>query len=138
MRTRTKKQRESTEIDLTSLIDVIFLLLIFFMVATSFHEETRVLDIDLPRALNPKVITIDENVLSIMVTKDNRIFLNNDEIEPSNLTDELNTRAKKTGFRNVIIKGDAETSYRNIVAVIDAANAVETKGISFAVLYTTM
>ena len=138
MWTRKKKKRGATEIDITPLLDVMFLLVVFFMVATSFHEETRALEVTLPRAENPKIIAVNEDVLNITVTKDNRIFLNDDEIAPEKLKEELNERVKDTGFKNVIIRGDSEASYRSIVGIIDAANAVETEGISFAVLYTSM
>jgi len=137
--TKPKKGRRlSTDVEITPLLDVMFLLVIFFMVASSFHEETRVLEVALPRADNPKVITIDEAVLNVTVTREGRIFLNDDEIEPPNLRRELRERVRETGFRNMIIRGDSDAPYRHIVAVIDAANAVETEGISFAVLYASM
>ena len=138
MRIGRKQKRKATEIDITPLMDVVFLLLIFFMVATSFHEETRALDVSLPRAENPKIITIDEQVLTITVTKDDRLFLDEVEIEPKALKDELDRFAMETGFRNVIVKGDESAKYRTIAAVLDALTMVETEGISFAVTYTSL
>ncbi|NQT92801.1 MAG: biopolymer transporter ExbD [Lentisphaerae bacterium] len=138
MSLRAKQRRESSDIDITSLLDVIFLLLIFFMVASSFHEETRALDVTLPRAENPEVITLDENVLSVTVSKDDRIFLNEREVDPQNLKEELTKEILATGFKNLLIKGDGETKYRNIAAVIDAATTLEVEGVSFAVLYSSM
>ena len=132
------KRRKQTDIDITPLLDVMFLLVIFFMVASSFHEETRALEVALPRAENPTIITVDEKVLTVTVTKDDRVFMDEQEVEPSKLKEELNKRVKETGFKNVIIRADSDAKYRSIVAVIDAANAVETEGISFAVLYTSL
>lgn len=133
-----KNRRKHTEIDITPLMDVIFLLLVFFMVATSFHEESRALEVSLPHAENPKVISLDELVLSITISKDDHIFLNEDEIEPAKLKEELNRRILETGFKHVLIKADAEAKYRNIVAVIDVLTILQVDGISFAVLYTTL
>lgn len=133
-----KNRRRPTDVDLTPLMDVIFLLLVFFMVATSFHEESRALDVSLPRAENPKVISLDERVLSITISKDDNIFLNEDEIDPTKLKEELNRRILDTGFKHVLIKADAEAKYRNIAAVIDVLTVLEVDGISFAVLYTSL
>lgn len=133
-----KNRRRPTDVDLTPLMDVIFLLLVFFMVATSFHEESRALDVSLPRAENPKVISLDERVLSITISKDDNIFLNEDEIDPAKLKEELNRRILDTGFKHVLIKADAEAKYRNIVAIIDVLTVLEVDGISFAVLYTSL
>ena len=133
-----KNGRRPTDVDLTPLMDVIFLLLVFFMVATSFHEESRALDVSLPRAENPKVISLDERVLSLTISKDDNIFLNEDEIDPAKLKEELNRRILDTGFKHVLIKADAEAKYRNIVAIIDVLTVLEVDGISFAVLYTSL
>ena len=133
-----KRTRKRTDIDITSLLDVIFLLLIFFMVASSFHEESRALDVTLPRAENPKIITLDEQTLSITITKEDQLFLNEQEIEAPKLKAELHDRALKTGFKRVLIKADGEAKYRYLAAVMDALAVLEVEGISFAVMYTAM
>ncbi len=132
---KKKTVRRRTDVDITPLMDVIFLLLVFFMVATTFHEETRAIDVTLPRAENPKIITMNEKVLSITISSDDRFFLNEREIEPRELRKELNAEVLATGFKHVLIKGDREAKYQNIAAVIDALTALEVEGMSFAVLY---
>lgn len=135
---RKQRQNRETDIDITPLMDVIFLLLIFFMVATSFREQTRALDVNLPRAENPSIITLDENVLTITIDENKLIYLDKELIENENLKKELDKRIRETGYRRAIIKADASTPYHIVVAVVDALNAVETEGISFAVRYRTM
>ncbi len=115
-----------------------FLLVIFFMVATSFHEETRVLEVKLPRAEKPKIITLKEGVLNVTVTSDNRIFLGDDEIQPADLRKAVKERLAKSDVKQVIVRGDIKADYRYIAAVVDAANIAEADGISFAVLYTSI
>jgi len=132
---KKKKERRRTDVDITPLLDVIFLLLVFFMVATTFHEETRAIDVTLPRAENPKIITMNEKVLSVPTSSDDRFFLNEDEVEPTDLRKALNDRIIETGFKHVLVKGDRDAKYQNIAAVIDALSALEVEGISFAVLY---
>ena len=137
MKKRSARRRKRTDVDITPLMDVIFLLLIFFMVATTFHEETRALDVALPRAENPRILTLDERVLSITVSEDKRIFLNEREIEPRSLKAELEQQLLETGYRQVLLKGDQAAPYASIAGVIDALAVLEVDGISFAVTYTT-
>ena len=138
MRSRAtrRRRRRRTDVDITPLMDVIFLLLIFFMVATTFHEETRALDVTLPRAENPRIVTLDENVLSVTISQDKRIFLGEREIEPRQLKDELKAELLDTGYRHVLLKGDQAAPYASVAGVIDALTALEVEGIAFAVTYT--
>lgn len=133
-----RRARKPTDVDITSLIDVMFLLVIFFMVATSFHEETRVLEITLPRAEKPKIITLKEGVLTITVTGDNRIFIGEDEIQAEDLRKAVTERLDGSEVKQVIVRGDIKAEYRYIAAAVDAANIAEAEGISFAVLYTSL
>ena len=57
MRLRLLRQEAQEGIDLTSMIDVVFLLVIFFMVTTTFIEEAKVYKINLPRAERPTTVS---------------------------------------------------------------------------------
>ncbi|MEO1421407.1 MAG: biopolymer transporter ExbD, partial [Pseudomonadota bacterium] len=74
------RQREKPEVNLTSLIDVVFLLLVFFMVTTSFQRESSV-SIQLPEASSdPVEVPVDREVLEITITADGQFFVNNREL----------------------------------------------------------
>ncbi|MDA0989454.1 MAG: biopolymer transporter ExbD [Verrucomicrobia bacterium] len=138
MPTRRKTRRRSTDVDLTSLMDVIFLLLIFFMVATSFHEETRALEVTLPRAENPTIISLDDGVTTVTLTNDKRIFVNDKEISARDLKQALTDEIESTDHRHVLVKGDTDAPYRNVTAIIDVVSGLDIEGISFAVVYTSL
>ncbi|MCJ8330413.1 MAG: biopolymer transporter ExbD [Lentisphaeria bacterium] len=134
---KRRKKKRKTDLDLTPLMDVIFILLIFFMITSTFHEETRVLDLTLPRAKNPKIVKMDK-FLTINVTKENLIYIDTDEepVDPAKLQEILKQRIEESEVKNVLINGDEDAKYKTITAIIDALNALEIDGISFAVIYS--
>ena len=68
-----RKNREELDLNLTPLIDVVFLLLIFFMVTTTFDRETQ-LNIELPQAAGEQKKA--EQVLEISIDSSNRFYIN--------------------------------------------------------------
>ncbi|MFN3786608.1 MAG: ExbD/TolR family protein, partial [Thiothrix sp.] len=77
MKFRTRERREST-VDLTSLIDVVFMLLIFFMVTTTFDKNAE-LKIALPTASNTTVSNADEK-LELLIDAQGRYYINGREV----------------------------------------------------------
>lgn len=132
---RRHQQREATDVDITPLLDVMFLLVIFFMVATSFHEETRTLDIELPRANAPNILTLDDAIRTIAVTAEGRLFLDDEELDPAALEHALRTAAADAPSLRVLVRADAEAAYRHVAEVLDTLHATEIDGVSFAVTY---
>ncbi len=118
--------REEVNVELTPLIDVVFLLLIFFMVSSTFISETQ-LKIDLPEA-SGELQEIEANVLEIAVDKrgeyaiNGRILVNN---ELSTLVRALQEAAKSVDKKErVIVTADANATHQAVVRAMDAAGKV--------------
>lgn len=75
MAVRINKGRALGALNITPLIDVVFLLLVFFLVATKFAEEERFLDIPLPAASHANTLAVPPQQLVINVTDDGRYYL---------------------------------------------------------------
>ncbi len=118
---RAKKQEIS--VNLTPLIDVVFLLLIFFMVSTSFTRETQI-KLDLPEAsVEPLESKVDS--LEISIDKEGRYFINgkgvvNTSIET--LKKAISILLEKNPQTSVIISADANTPYQSVVTAMDATS----------------
>ena len=118
------EDREEPEINLTSLIDVVFLLLIFFMVSTTF-ERHSLLRLDLPEAATAETETVP-NVIELVITDDGRMF-----IDDSMLADDRRATVQAAiveRFANnpdatLVIRADAEAPHRLVVRALDAAAA---------------
>ncbi|MCW8975352.1 MAG: biopolymer transporter ExbD, partial [Sedimenticola sp.] len=117
-------RKESPELNLTPLIDVVFLLLIFFMVSTTFDKESRI-KVELPTAATQDEQVEDEKVLQITVDANGRFYV--DEREVVNTDAETLKRAieKAAGVRRdlpVIIKADARADFQSVFKVMDVTS----------------
>jgi biopolymer transport protein ExbD len=120
-----KFRRQSTnndEVNLTPLIDVVFLLLIFFMVSTSFTKETH-LKVDLPQAEgNPSSDQPDQ--IEILIAVDGSYAVNGRALVNTRL-ETLKTALENTANGNtklpLIITADAKTAHQYVVQAMDVA-----------------
>lgn len=126
-----REQEENYSLELTPLIDVVFLLLIFFMVSTSFVEFPRKMDIALPTSKassdNPAVKNFE-----IEMTKDKTIYLDGKKVTLTSL-EQLLEKIKKTGDRKALIRADKDIPYGEVVQVMGLLQAAEILDISVAV-----
>ena len=114
---RPRRRRETTLINLTSLIDVVFLLLIFFMVSTSF-ALIRGIKVDLPTTTTPQE-KIEQNIV-ISITKEGKIYLGKRQISKTELVKTLKRQiGKKKSL--VVINADKDTRHGMVVEVMDLA-----------------
>ncbi len=115
---RPRSRSEEVFINLTPLIDVVFLLLIFFMVSTTFATIRYGIKVDLPRTTTPEE-KIEENIV-ISITKDNQIYLGKKWVKEENLVSLLRKEIKRKGSL-VIINADKEVKHGRVVRVMDLA-----------------
>lgn len=109
------KRRESLPIDLTPLIDVVFILLIFFIVSSVFKKEELALILDLPSS-HAKEIEVDKKQIGIELSakkiayKGLEVTLEKLELELENIDD------KK---QSIIFRIDKEVKYKRVVKILD-------------------
>lgn len=117
-----RRGKSEVDINLTPLIDVVFLLLIFFMVSMTFTKETH-LSIDLPEATADPMRVV-RNQIDVSISKSGRFAVN----EVALINDSLETLKRaieqvSQGDHNMpfIITADAATTHQSVVTVMDAA-----------------
>ncbi|MGD8454070.1 MAG: biopolymer transporter ExbD [Phycisphaerae bacterium] len=110
-------------IDLTPIIDMVFLLLIFFLVATTFHQEEREMQIALPEARAAGPISANLREIVINVDRDGRIILGGQAVEPEELRRMVTQRVEVNPEQKVAVRGDRGTVYANVVRVLDICKA---------------
>ena len=114
------RQTEELDVNITPLIDVVFLLLIFFMITTTFQKETE-LQINLPEA-NAEESQAKERPLEIVVDVRGRFFVDGKELLNSS-PETLRTAIQKVTVgnkdRHVIIRGDGNANYQSVVTIMD-------------------
>jgi biopolymer transport protein ExbD len=112
-----RSKRNDPHIELTPLIDIIFQLLLFFMLSSNFIAP--MLKMELPRALfKEKLEKVD---LVVTAGKEGQVYVNKDRVELDDLQGVLQDRMVKLGKYDVIFKGDISISYGAFVEILDIA-----------------
>ncbi|MDP2654557.1 MAG: biopolymer transporter ExbD [Candidatus Omnitrophota bacterium] len=124
---QTKIEYGLDQINIAPLIDVIFLLLIFFMLTSSFTFQSGI-NVKLPKAVTSDIIQ-DENIV-IVITSENLIYLNNALRTIKELKAELEKPARKD--RPLLIKADRRASVGRIVDVWDLCRSLGIEKINIA------
>ena len=120
MRIREDDAAEDMVLNLTPMFDVVFLLLIFFMVATTFLDPEREIDIELPQAESGNPLEEEPDEVLIHVFRDGRVELDGREYDDGALLETLRLRAQRNPRTSVTIRGDRLAHHERIVAVMDA------------------
>ena len=127
------QRRDNVDINLTPLIDVVFLLLIFFMVSTTFKQDAE-LKIDLPEA-DARAVEQKEQSLEIVIDAEGRYFINKQEVVNRKL-ETLKTAIHKVskGSNNIplIIRADAKSPHQAFITAMDAAKQLGFVNLSIA------
>lgn len=128
-----QEEHEEPEINLTSLIDVVFLLLIFFMVSTTF-ERQALLRLNLPEASTAETETVPE-IVEFIVTEDGRLFIGDQELVDTRQATVQAAIAERFGDNPeavLVIRADGEAPHRLVVRVLDSAAAEGIRRVSIA------
>jgi biopolymer transport protein ExbD len=109
-------------VNLTPMIDIVFLLIIFFMVGTQFTDPEQHLKVNLPEvnAVRPKTAAPEKKVVSVF--PDGRIVLDREEVSPQQLTQRLQVALAEYPDLGVIVRGDARANMQQAVTVMEACN----------------
>ncbi|ADZ91240.1 ExbD/TolR family protein [Marinomonas mediterranea] len=120
-----RQKIEDVQINLTPLIDVVFLLLIFFMVSTTFKQSTE-LTIDLPSASSDAPSLNAQDPIEITITSDGQYVINGQTLvneQVSTLVQGIKETAnEKTDDMPLVITADAQAPYELVLRVYDAAS----------------
>ncbi len=127
MKLKTGFEVKKARIEMLPLIDIVFLLLVFFIYAMLSMVVHRGFKVDLPQATTAEIDRKD--YISITVDKDNRILLNKAEILLENLSDEVMAKAVKG--TKIFINGDKEADLGVVINVLDTLRRDEIKEVYF-------
>jgi len=124
-----KRQNGQNNLNLTPLIDIVFLLLIFFMLTTNFIEEEGI-KIKLPESKSQTAV--QEEVIKVFLTKDGKIYFKGKEIALNQLFDLIKTNLTLSKQKIVILKADKNVPLKKAVNILDIAKAAGAKKLIIA------
>jgi biopolymer transport protein ExbD len=130
------RARTEPEVNLTSLIDVVLLLLIFFMVSTSFVKESQI-TIQLPEAESEVRVAETPEQIEIMITEQGTYLVNGRELvnnRPETIRNALQKVSNGVNTLPLTISADANARHQHVVTAMDVAGRLGFTRISIATL----
>ncbi len=125
---RTAKNEEA-QIDLTSMLDIVFIMLIFFIVTSSFVRESGV-EVNRPQASN--VVSQKEAGIFVAITASNDIFIDKRMVDVERVQATLEHLLLEQPEASLVIQADEHAYNGTVVKVMDAAKSAGVKGIALA------
>ena len=114
---RNQKDNKTPEMQISPMIDMIFLLLVFFILSTMYMSELKTIPIRMPVAKNAIVQTRTTFVVS--VKEDGSIWLSDKKTDVDTLTYQAATEVKSNPEMSVIIRADKKANYGQVMTVLD-------------------
>jgi len=128
------RPRTQPEVNMTSLIDVVLLLLIFFMVSTSFVKQSQI-NISLPEAENSTLVEEPPEQIDIMITATGTYLVNGRELinnRPETIRNALQKVSNGNNKMALTISADANAKHQHVVTAMDVAGRLGFTQISIA------
>ncbi len=128
MEMRTGRRKRSLILNLAPLIDVLFLLLIFFMISTTFLSQPAI-KLELPEAEHAD--NIRQTPLVVYIDPSGRVYLNDEPIEIQLLTEALRRRLVDATEKSVVFNADSRVSHGKVVEILDVIKGAGVRKLSF-------
>lgn len=124
------KKRRPPQINIVTLIDILSILLIFFIVTTTFKQREPEVELDLPESSTAEESASEQQPVIIYVTKDEKILISDKEVKLENLKTLLEDKLKTTDESLFGLKSDAGVPFGLIIKIMDAAKEADIENLS--------
>ena len=131
MKFRKTTHLEGMGIQIAPLIDVMILLLAFFVISWKFSRFETEIDISLPASEEGQPLNREYNEIVVNVHKDGRVVVDSQDYPEAKLLGRLEKIAKINPNVAVIVRGDGATPYEQIVAVLNTCKKAKVWNVSF-------
>ena len=121
-------KKKNIKINIIPLIDIIFLMLVFFMLATNFSEKK---EISFKLKQNIEILNDSQENLLIYI-KNNSFVINEESIKNGNLEEKVLSYWNSKNYKNIIILNDKDSNLQELILTLDILKKNEIKNVSFA------
>ena len=128
---RRRRIDDEAEINITPMLDIVFIMLIFFIVTTSFVKEEG-LEISRPANVPPKETTQDQGPIVVRIDHNSVISVNGRILEPGAVRANLEREKAEKPSSPLIVAAHPDADTQALVAILDAAEAVGIESVSVA------
>ncbi len=120
---KSSQVNEPIAVELTPMIDMVFLMLIFFLVATTLRQEERELDIVLPAAESAAPVSVALREIVININQDGAAIINGKTMDADAVRGLIAEAVAVNPKQKVTVRGDRRTAYDHIARILDACSA---------------
>ena len=129
---KTHNDDEPT-LNLTAMLDVLFLLIIFFMLGTRFVDDERKIGLSVPKVVDKSALTAASSRCVVNVYLDGTISLDQQPVTIEQLTAKLSAARRQHGDIGVLVRGDGNDKYQRMVSVLNACKQAGVKNLGISV-----
>lgn len=130
MKLRPLKIEKKPSIMIIPMIDIIFFLLVFFMMSMLSMTARHTLDLDLPRASSAELTAVKS--LPVSITRDGTIYVEKEKISPEKFLRRIELEKERNPEMTVLLSADARSEHGDFLFVLDKLNAAGIQKISIA------
>jgi biopolymer transport protein ExbD len=123
---------DEPSLNLTPMIDVVFLLIIFFMVGTRFSEIEQQFDVKLPTAAPMETMSRQPDPLILNVARSGQVALNGKSVSTDELRTQLLAAREAWADQPVLIRADGEGTYQAVIDVMNLCHQIRLRRFSLA------
>ena len=123
---------DEPQLNLTPMIDIVFLLIIFFMVGARFSELEQKFDVDLPTATPMETISRQPDPIVVSVSRSGDLAFNGTGVTVSELRQKLTAARDAWADQPVLIRGDGEGRFQAVIDVMDLCRELQIRRFSLA------
>ena len=121
-------QKKNIKINIIPLIDIIFLMLVFFMLATNFSEKKEI-----SFKLKPNIETLNDSQENLLIyIKNNSFVINEESIKNRNLEEKVLSYWNSKNYKNIIILNDKNSNLQKLILILDILKKNQIENVSFA------
>ena len=125
-----RPREEETRLGIAPLIDIVFLLLIFFMVTSQFDVASGV-RIRLPK-VEKKILDHEKNKITLVIDKSGQTYFEGKKVDMETLKQDLETSVREMGIVQVILQADKDVAHGHVVRIMDLAKTAGADSILIA------
>jgi biopolymer transport protein ExbD len=129
MRRKRNRNKPESEVNLTPMLDVVFIMLIFFIVTASFVKEAGI-DVNRPNAATSE--RKEKGNILVAISADNQIWIDRRQVDPRALRANIERMHAENPLGSVLIVADEESKHKLLVQVMDAARSAGVTDVSIA------
>ena len=116
-------EEENSKINILPMIDIIFVILSFFIVSSLYLVKLETIPVNLPSAVNSN--QEKDSLIVVTLNLDNRVFIDDKFIDISTLENEIRSKLKFSDYKKVVLRADRGIKYGKVVSILDILRKIE-------------